>query len=87
MHQHFLGSKTACSKAQVALLCDVQTIRTSLLDVREKAYERSGLGSSYLFRIDEAWAVDATRQVISPCTPHSQSSTSKLSFMMNSLQP
>lgn len=39
-----------------------QTIRTSLLDVREKAYERSGLGSSYLFRIDESWAVDATRQ-------------------------
>lgn len=41
----------------------LQTIRTSLLDVREKAYERSGLGSSYLFRIDESWAVDATRQV------------------------
>ena len=44
--------------------CDwLQTIRTSLLDLREKAYERSGLGSSYLFRIDESWAVDATRQV------------------------
>ena len=46
--------------------CCSQTIRTSLLDVREKAYERSGLGSSYLFRIDESWAVDATRQVCSP---------------------
>ncbi len=43
--------------------CLAQTIRTSLLDLREKAYERSGLGSSYLFRIDESWAVDATRQV------------------------
>ena len=40
-----------------------QTIRTSLLDLREKAYERSGQGSSYLFRVDESWAVDATRQV------------------------
>ena len=41
----------------------MQTIRTSLLDLREKAYERSGQGSSYLFRVDENWAVDATRQV------------------------
>lgn len=49
--------------------CCLQTIRTSLLDVREKAYERSGLGSSYLFRIDESWAVDATRQVPVPLPP------------------
>lgn len=41
----------------------LQTIRTSLLDLREKAYERSGQGSSYLFRVDENWAVDATRKV------------------------
>ena len=50
------------AQEQSGVLC-LQTIRTSLLDVREKAYERSGLGSSYLFRIDESWAVDATRQV------------------------
>ena len=49
--------------------CCMQTIRTSLLDLREKAYERSGLGSSYLFRIDESWAVDATRQVALPPCP------------------
>lgn len=45
------------------MCCVMQTIRTSLLDLREKAYERSGQGSSYLFRVDENWAVDATRQV------------------------
>jgi hypothetical protein len=31
-------------------------------DKREKAYERQGIGSSYLFRIDEDLVVDATKK-------------------------
>lgn len=37
-----------------------ETIRCVLADVREQQYEASGLGSSYLFRIDDEWVVDAT---------------------------
>lgn len=34
--------------------------RRPLADVRERQYEASGLGSSYLFRIDDEWVCDAT---------------------------
>jgi len=67
MHHHWTTCITHASSLDHMhhhwTTCLLQTIRTSLLDLREKAYERSGLGSSYLFRIDESWAVDATRQV------------------------
>ncbi|GMR42839.1 hypothetical protein PMAYCL1PPCAC_13034 [Pristionchus mayeri] len=39
-----------------------QKIRPIVADEREKAYERRGIGSSYLFRIDEDEVIDATRQ-------------------------
>ncbi|KAF8359403.1 set-2 [Pristionchus pacificus] len=39
-----------------------QKIRPIIADEREKAYERRGIGSSYLFRIDEDEVIDATRQ-------------------------
>ncbi len=32
-------------------------------DVRERRYEASGLGSLYLFRIDDEIVVDATKRV------------------------
>ncbi|VDM59090.1 unnamed protein product [Angiostrongylus costaricensis] len=38
-----------------------QKIRNTVADVREKAYERRGIGSSYLFRIDDTTVIDATR--------------------------
>ncbi|KAJ3552369.1 hypothetical protein NM688_g4186 [Phlebia brevispora] len=34
----------------------------AVADKREKAYERQGIGSSYLFRIDEDLVVDATKK-------------------------
>lgn len=40
-----------------------ELIRSSLEDIREAAYERSGLGSSYLFRVDKDQVVDATKRV------------------------
>ncbi|KJH50293.1 SET domain protein [Dictyocaulus viviparus] len=38
-----------------------QKVRNTVADVREKAYERRGIGSSYLFRIDDTAVIDATR--------------------------
>ena len=39
-----------------------EVIRAQVADKREKAYERQGIGSSYLFRIDEDLVVDATKK-------------------------
>ena len=36
-------------------------IRPNLSDVREQRYEKQGIGSSYLFRIDQDYVVDATK--------------------------
>lgn len=39
-----------------------EIIRAAVADKREKAYERQGIGSSYLFRIDEELVADATKK-------------------------
>lgn len=39
-----------------------EIIRAAVADKREKVYERQGIGSSYLFRIDEDLVVDATKK-------------------------
>ncbi|KAJ7704332.1 hypothetical protein B0H17DRAFT_1002926 [Mycena rosella] len=39
-----------------------EVIRAQVAEKREKAYERQGIGSSYLFRIDEDLVVDATKK-------------------------
>jgi len=36
-------------------------LRHSIADEREKQYERTGIGSSYLFRIDGETVIDATK--------------------------
>jgi len=38
-----------------------QVVRPVISDVREKRYEKQGIGSSYLFRIDADYVVDATK--------------------------
>ncbi len=38
-----------------------QVVRAQVAERRERAYERQGIGSSYLFRIDEEEVVDATK--------------------------
>lgn len=38
-----------------------QVLRHSVADLREKKYEASGIGSSYLFRIDHDNVIDATK--------------------------
>jgi len=39
-----------------------EVIRQKVADIREKRYEKMGIGSSYLFRIDEDTIIDATRK-------------------------
>jgi [histone H3]-lysine4 N-trimethyltransferase SETD1 len=39
-----------------------EIIRAQVADKREKVYQRQGIGSSYLFRIDEDLVVDATKK-------------------------
>ncbi|KAJ3693076.1 hypothetical protein LUZ60_012171 [Juncus effusus] len=38
-----------------------QLIRKTISDIREQYYERTGIGSSYLFRLDDDFVVDATK--------------------------
>lgn len=38
-----------------------EVIRQRVADHREKVYERMGIGSSYLFRVDEDTIIDATK--------------------------
>lgn len=37
-----------------------ELIRSNIADVRERHYEQIGIGSSYLFRIDAEYVIDAT---------------------------
>lgn len=39
-----------------------QEVRQSVATIRERAYIRAGIGSSYLFRIDDATVIDATKK-------------------------
>jgi hypothetical protein len=39
-----------------------EVVRAQVAEKREKAYERQGIGSSYLFRIDDEHIVDATKR-------------------------
>jgi SET domain-containing protein len=39
-----------------------EVIRQKVADHREKVYEKMGIGSSYLFRVDEDTIIDATKK-------------------------
>lgn len=38
-----------------------EVVRQEVADIRERRYEEEGMGSCYLFRLDEQWIIDATR--------------------------
>jgi len=40
-----------------------EVVRPTVADEREKKYERRGMGSSYMFRIDDDAVIDATVMV------------------------
>lgn len=37
-----------------------EVVRQAVADIRERRYDKMGLGSSYLFRLDEGWVIDAS---------------------------
>uniref|UniRef100_A0A1S2XE53 [histone H3]-lysine(4) N-trimethyltransferase n=1 Tax=Cicer arietinum TaxID=3827 RepID=A0A1S2XE53_CICAR len=39
-----------------------ELIRSRISDIRERQYEKMGIGSSYLFRLDDGYVVDATKR-------------------------
>ncbi|XP_076930317.1 histone-lysine N-methyltransferase ATXR7-like [Bidens hawaiensis] len=39
-----------------------ELIRSRISDIRERHYEKMGIGSSYLFRLDDGYVVDATKR-------------------------
>ncbi|XP_057969195.1 histone-lysine N-methyltransferase ATXR7 [Malania oleifera] len=39
-----------------------ELIRARISDIRERHYEKMGIGSSYLFRLDDGYVVDATKR-------------------------
>ena len=53
-----------------------EKVRQEVADLREQQYLKSGIGSSYLFRIDEATVIDATKKggiarfINHSCTPN-----------------
>ena len=38
-----------------------EKIRHAIADDREKKYEKQGIGSSYMFKLDDNWVIDATK--------------------------
>ncbi|TCD64897.1 histone methyltransferase set1 [Steccherinum ochraceum] len=62
IHDWGLYAMEKISKGEMVIEYVGEVIRAAVADRREKAYERQGIGSSYLFRIDEDLVVDATKK-------------------------
>ena len=62
IHDWGLYAMEKISRGEMVIEYVGEIIRAQVADKREKAYERQGIGSSYLFRIDEDLVVDATKK-------------------------
>lgn len=62
IHDWGLYALEKISRGEMVIEYVGEVIRAQVADKREKAYERQGIGSSYLFRIDEDLVVDATKK-------------------------
>lgn len=62
IHDWGLYAMERISRGEMVIEYVGEVIRAAVADKREKAYERQGIGSSYLFRIDEDLVVDATKK-------------------------
>ncbi|KAF9034739.1 SET domain-containing protein [Hymenopellis radicata] len=61
IHSWGLYALERISKGEMVIEYVGQVVRAQVAERRERAYERQGIGSSYLFRIDEEEVVDATK--------------------------
>jgi len=62
IHDWGLYAMEKISRGEMVIEYVGELIRAQVAEKREKAYERQGIGSSYLFRIDEDLVVDATKK-------------------------
>ncbi|KAF7978752.1 hypothetical protein HWV62_44772 [Athelia sp. TMB] len=62
IHDWGLYALERISRGEMVIEYVGEVIRAQVADKREKTYERQGIGSSYLFRIDEDLVVDATKK-------------------------
>ncbi|KAF8884232.1 hypothetical protein CPB84DRAFT_1789433 [Gymnopilus junonius] len=62
IHDWGLYAMEKISRGEMVIEYVGEIIRAQVAGQREKAYERQGIGSSYLFRIDEDLVVDATKK-------------------------
>lgn len=65
VHAWGLFARSTIQKEEFVIEYVGETIRSSLEDLREAEYQRSGLDSSYLFRVDNETVVDATKRASS----------------------
>ena len=62
IHDWGLYAMEKIAKNEMVIEYVGEVIRQAVADKREKAYERQGIGSSYLFRINDDLVVDATKK-------------------------
>jgi histone-lysine N-methyltransferase SETD1 len=62
IHDWGLYAMEAISAGEMVIEYVGEVIRQQVADKREKYYERTGIGSSYLFRVDDDAVVDATKK-------------------------
>jgi hypothetical protein len=62
IHDWGLYAMERIAKGEMVIEYVGEVIRGAVAERREKTYERQGIGSSYLFRIDEELVVDATKK-------------------------
>ena len=61
IHDWGLFAREAIGADEMVIEYVGHVVRPVISDVREKRYEKQGIGSSYLFRIDLDYVVDATK--------------------------
>ncbi|KIO23729.1 hypothetical protein M407DRAFT_77739 [Tulasnella calospora MUT 4182] len=76
IHDWGLYAMEAIPQGEMVIEYVGEVIRAQVADKREKWYEKIGIGSSYLFRVDEDSVVDATKRgnlgrlINHSCTPN-----------------
>eukprot|EP00644_Phytophthora_capsici_P006547 jgi/Phyca11/118496/e_gw1.36.591.1 len=61
IHGYGLFLKESVSEGQMIVEYQGQMINQAVADERERRYEEQGIGSCYMFRVDEKTIIDATR--------------------------
>lgn len=61
IHDWGLFAKESIETGEFVVEYIGELIREGIVDDREKGYNEIGIGSSYLFRIDDNWIIDATK--------------------------